>query len=171
MGRDGEQAPRCDEGQFEHVPGEAAVAVVIFPVDIRRDGTTDADVSGARCHWDEPAHRNQAAHQLVKADTAPYFDRPCALVQRTNVAQSGRVDCESTRALCGIAVTSPQSPGDDSAGPSLEQLADGGYVYRAGDQSGGGSGSAPAGQRLKSTRNGDRHPYRPMPMRVNHSTP
>ena len=63
---------RCDERHFDHVPAETAVAVVILPVDIRRDCAANGDVAGARRHRDEPALRNQAAHQLVKADAAPY---------------------------------------------------------------------------------------------------
>ena len=57
------------------VPGEAAVAMVVLPVDVRGDGASDGDVAGAGCHRHEPAGRNEVPHQVVQADAPTDLDR------------------------------------------------------------------------------------------------
>ncbi len=147
------------------------VAMVVLSVDVRGDGTADRDIAGPRRHRHEPARRNEAPHQVVQADAPTDLDRPHDLVQRADVAESRCVDGEPTGALRGVAVAPPEAAGDDAAGWSQNEA-------KTEDTSTGRLTRAVVGVVLPQPHSGtgqaldgDRHPYRPMPMRASQSTP
>ena len=135
-----------DQGQLHHVVGETAVAVMVLPVDVRRDRTTDRHITGPRRDRDEPPRRNDVPHQVVQADATTDVDRSRRIVELPDVGESGRLDGEPSTALRRVSVAPAQASGDDAAGLRAECAGDGGSVDRAVDPGPGGCSAAPSGE-------------------------
>ena len=137
----------CHQRHRRDVPAEAAVAVVVLSVDVRRDGAANGHTASPGGDRNESPLRQDFSQELVDAHPGADGHESTAAVNRTDRVESGHVEDEAARPLPGVAVAPPQATRDHApTSGAVQELHD--LVAAArGDHIAHGSGRpSPTGQ-------------------------
>ena len=95
--------------------GDAAVDVVVLPVDVGGERAAHGDEPRARGHRHEEAERQHETHEGVEADPGGDADGAARDVDVDHIGERQAVEHRAAGVLCGIAVAPAEPPGDDPA--------------------------------------------------------
>ena len=117
---------------------EASGAVMVLAVNVRADGATDGDLSGAWQHRYPQAERERSAHQLIEIHAAVDVDDSGRRVDAVDPVQRRHIDDEAAGVLGIVAVRPAEAAGDDAAAKvrRLRVVPLGDLLDRVGDELG-----------------------------------